>query len=86
MLADYFDELITYHFNNLYGLNSDHKKHEQYYRIHLSDCDEEDLKWEYKKLMDKVGSWNSSDVGKMNAVTYLLNAKYPNWRNDGRDN
>lgn len=85
MLADYLDELITYHVNNLYGLESDPKKHEQYWKNALDAYLEEDLVWEYKKLMDMAGSWNSNQIGKMNAVTKLLNSKYPDWREHGRD-
>lgn len=86
MITDYLNELMVYHFNNLYGLESDPKKHEAYWKNALYEEDQEDLIHDYKYLMDKAGSWNSSEIGKMNAVTSLLNEKYPNWREDGRNN
>ena len=83
MITDYLNELMVYHFNNLYGLESDPKKHENYWRNALYEMSEEDLTHEYKLLIQQAGSWNSNQIGKMNAVTFLLNDKYPNWRKHG---
>lgn len=83
MITEYLNDLLLYHVNNLYGLESDPTKHEEYWRNALYDLNQEDLTYEYKKLMEQAGSWNSNQIGKMNAVIWLLNDKYPNWRENG---
>ena len=74
------NELASYHFNNYYGLESDPKKHEEYW-LSLLSCDTiEDLKEAYKEIMLKAGSWNSNQIGYVNALVKILNSRDPNWR------
>ena len=72
-------ELASYHFNNYYG-ESDSKKHEEYWLSILSCENLEDLKEAYEEIMLKAGSWNSNQVGYVNALVKILNSRDSNWR------
>ena len=73
------NELASYHFNNYYG-ESDSKIHEKYW-INILSCDDIlDLKEAYKEIMLKAGSWNSNQIGYVNALVKILNSRDPNWR------
>ena len=73
------NELASYHFNNYYG-ESDSKIHEKYW-INILSCDNVlDLKEAYKEIMLKAGSWNSNQIGYINALVKILNSRDPNWR------
>ena len=76
------EAILKYHFDNLYGMESDCKIHEQYWYEYYSKLDEQELKEIYKDLMLKAGSWNSNQIGCMNATVRLLNEKFTNWRNN----
>ena len=78
-ISMYWKQLIDEHFNNFYGMESDPKKHEQYYRNVYYDMSRTDLLNTYKSLIRKAGSFNSSAIGELNAVVWLLKHKY-NWR------
>ena len=73
-------EIKQYHFDNIYGLESDPKIHEEYWVNTLPD-DLYDLKDSYEYLMSKAGSWNSNEQGKLNAICKIFDTKLPNWRN-----
>ena len=73
------NELASYHFNNYYG-ESDSKIHEKYWIGILSGDDVLDLKEAYKDIMLKAGSWNSNQIGYVNALVKILNGRDPNWR------
>ena len=73
------NELTSYHFNNYYG-ESDSKIHEKYWISILSCDDVLDLKEAYKEIMLKAGSWNSNQIGYINALVKILNGRDPNWR------
>ena len=73
------NELTSYHFNNYYG-ESDYKIHEKYWISILSCDDVLDLKEAYKEIMLKAGSWNSNQIGYINALVKILNSRDPNWR------
>lgn len=73
------NELASYHFNNYYG-ESDSKIYEKYW-IGILSCDDIlDLKEAYKEIMLKAGSWNSNQIGYVNALVKILNSRDPNWR------
>ena len=76
------NELASYHFNNYYG-ESDSRIHENYWISILSCDDILDLKEAYKEIMLKAGSWNSNQIGYVNALVKILNSRDPNWRKDG---
>lgn len=73
------NELASYHFNNYYG-ESDSKIHEKYWISILSGDYILDLKEAYKEIMLKAGSWNSNQIGYINALVKILNSRDPNWR------
>lgn len=73
-------DIFVYHFNNYYNNDSDPKIHEEYYKKDLQEDSYEELKYWYDHLIQKAGSYNSREIGKINAVISLLNEKYPNWK------
>ena len=78
---NYINDIIKYHFENFYGMESDPKKHETYWRNFYFDCNKKELTDIYETLMQKSGSLNSNEIGQLNAVIWLLDNKYEDWRN-----
>ena len=73
-------EIEKYHFNNMYG-DSDVKIHEDYW-YELLPKDVIQLKDFYKCEMLKAGSWNSNELGRLNAIIKILNENFPDWRKE----
>lgn len=82
----WWSDLIKYHFDNLYGMESDPKTHEIYWHNTLYDSNKKELKVMCEELLDKAGSFNSNEIGKLNAVISLLKEKYNEEYKNGRRN